>query len=222
MISWFVRIASIALICAVAMFGTIHARQTEDAAGGQQIEKSVTATKVEASTTQRDQFFKLALWVLLGALILLMGLGVSNRVVVFYDIKDAWWSISPLFFLVGAFVVSISLAPEGTKEFASTPVEKAVLALGILGSLVGIIITFYNAMLYNRSIFLGFVVGTGKTIVSVLLAITFIGSFNGAYSSKNTRREAALPALVLLLVGVLWAALVNGDRVYARKNWAAP
>jgi len=191
-----------------------------DALEGARSTSSFSFKFSDLSKTEQEQLLKLGGWGILGTLVFLIVLGLTNRVVIFYNAADAWWSISPLLFLVGAAIIAATLAPEGAKEFATTPIEKAVLAGGGLGAVLGIIMTFYNAIRYNRNLFLGVLVGACKVIVSLLMAVTFIGSFSGVFPSRNTARgDAVFFALVVMLVGFLWVALVNGERVYEKKGW---
>jgi uncharacterized protein len=170
------------------------------------------------SDLQIEQLLKLSAWIVVGALILMVVLGLTGKVVIFYDVADAWWSISPFVFMVVGFIIAISLAPKGGK-FAGTGLEQATLALALIGALVGVFLTFANAIKYNRSIALGLLVGLGKALISVLMAITFIGSFSGATDSRSSSRQAIGPAIVLAIVGFLWVALVNGRKVHIAKGW---
>jgi uncharacterized protein len=172
----------------------------------------------ELSDLQIEQLLKLSAWTVVGALILMVVLGLTGKVVIFYDIADAWWSISPFVFMVVGFIIAISLAPKGGK-FAGTGLEQAILALAAIGALVGVFLTFANAIKYNRNIALGLLVGLGKALISVLMAITFIGSFSGATDSRRSSRQAIGPAIALAIVGFLWVALVNGRKVHIAKGW---
>ena len=172
----------------------------------------------ELTELQTDQFLKLSAWAVVSALILMVVLGLTGKVVIFYDVADAWWSISPFVFMVGGFIIAMTLAPKGGK-FAGTGLEQATLALAGTGALAGVFLTFSNAIKYNRSIALGLLVGLGKALISVLMAITFIGSFSGATDSRRSSRQALGPAILLAAVGFLWISLVNGRKVHEAKGW---
>lgn len=171
------------------------------------------------SETEQKQIVKLAIWGVVGGLVFLIALGLTNRVVIFYNTADAWWSISPFLFLITAIIIAATLAPEDSKAFAATRIEQVVLLGGGLGAIWGIFMTFYNAIRYNRNIFLGILVGTCKVIVSLLMAITFIGSLSNIFDSKKSAREVFLFSFLIMLIGILWTALVNGERVYRKKGW---
>jgi hypothetical protein len=180
----------------------------------------VARTSVDNLLENPKQLLKLVLVAILGSLVILAILGASDRVVVFYNYTDAWWSVSPLVFLLGSAVVANFLAPPGSTEFASTDTEKAALAVGIFGAVVGVAFTIVNAVRYNRSILIGLPIGLGKIMISGLMLVTFVGSFRAMFDSKRSTRQVLGFALVVMLVGFLWKMLVNGDRVYQRKGWS--
>jgi len=180
-----------------------------------------TSSAFELTDAQAFQFLKLSAWISVFALILMVVLGLTGKVVIFYDIADAWWSISPFVFLIGGFIITITLAPQDGK-FGGTGLEQATLVLAGIGALVGVFLTFSNAIKYNRSIALGLLIGLGKAFISVFMAVTFIGSFSGAISSKNSSRQAIGPTILLAIVGFLWISLVNGREVHIAKGWIEP
>jgi hypothetical protein len=184
-------------------------------------ESNVVGSSVfpERSGVELKQLLILGGWGILGTVIFLLALGLTNRVVIFYNAADAWWSISPFLFLVVTVIIVASLSPEGTKQFASTPIQMAVLSGGGLGVAFGVVMTFYNAIRYNQNLFLGLLIGVFKVIVSLLMAMTFLGSFRTMTDSRRTAREAVVAAFVVAIVGFLWSALVNGERVYRHKGW---
>ncbi len=177
-----------------------------------------TSSVFELTNDQVVQLLILSAWLSVFALILMVVLGLTGKVVIFYDIADAWWSISPLVFLIGGVIIAITLAPKDA-EHGSAVLAQATLVLAGMGALVGIFLTFSNAIKYNRSVALGLLIGLGKAFISVFMAITFIGSFSGAISSKNSSRQAIGPTIILAIVGFLWISLVNGREVHEAKGW---
>lgn len=165
------------------------------------------------------QKLKLALLATVGALVLLVVLGASNRVVVFYNVADAWWSVAPTIILFAAAAGSVFMAPPGSSEFAGTEIERMILWCGVAAAALCCVVTVYNAVHYNRSIVLGLIVGVGKVLISVLMAITFVGSFRAVFDRRRAIRQSLVFALVVATVGFLWKLLVNGERVYVRKGW---
>lgn len=177
------------------------------------------AEKTNRPSVLKQQMMKLTAIVTVLALLALLALGVTDNVVIFYDHKDAWWSLSPVAILGSCFLLATALAPPNAKEIGTTFLEKFVLTIGGLGALLGVGVIFLNAIRYNRSIVLGILIGLCKAIVSLLMALTFWASFRTVMNSKATAREASVAALTIAMVGVLWHLLVNGERVYEKKGW---
>jgi len=123
------------------------------------------------SDATQTQVLKLGGFAILGALALLIIMGLSGHVVVFYDRTDAWWSVSPFLFLVASAIITHLLTPDG-QQFGGTPVEKGALAVGAIGAIFGIYKTIYNAIRYNRNVFLGLFVGICKVVISLAMALT--------------------------------------------------
>lgn len=170
------------------------------------------------SETTLLQILKLVGLTILGALVLLIIMGVTNRVVIYYDRADAWWSISPFLFLLVSVIIAQILTPEG-QQFASTTLEKAALVAGVVGIVFGIYKTIYNAIRYNRNVALGLFIGIFKVVISLAMAFTAIGSLSSIFDKKTSARGAGIFALVIMLTGFLWVVLINGEKVYNKKGW---
>lgn len=181
---------------------------------------SESAAVSEAGNVEFVQSLKLALLAVAAALVLLVVLGATNRVVVFYNVADAWWSVAPTITLAVAAVVSVFMAPPGAKEFGGTEVERMILWAGVAGAALCSAVTVYNAVRYNKSIILGLIVGVGKVLISILMAVTFVGSFRAVFDRRKTIRQSLAFALVVATLGFLWKLLVNGERVYRQKGWS--
>lgn len=193
---------------------------TSEVSEGSTASSAPASTKVNKLIEDPKQLLKIILVAVLGSLVVLAILGASDRVVVFYNYTDAWWSISPLVFLMGSALIAKFLAPPGSAEFGATDTEKAALAVGAFGALIGVAFTMVNAVRYNKSILVGLPVGVGKIMISALMAVTFVGSFRAMFDSRRTARQTIGFALIVTLVGFLWKMLVNGERVYRRKGWS--
>ena len=172
-----------------------------------------------APETWQTQALVLSFWGLLGATALLLVLGATNRVVIFYDSADAWWSIAPFLAIVVGYLVVRSLAPSGDSEFASTFIQKAAVLAAILVAALAALVNYRNAIHHNRSLLLGIIVGTLKLAIAVFMAATVMGQLNRLMDSGSTRRQVGGALLILALIGVLWRVLVNGQRVYERRGW---
>jgi len=87
--------------------------------------------------------------------------------------------------------------------------------------LIGVILTLYNAVTYNRNILLGLLIGVCKLVISILLIVLSLGYlFN--LNGKKMRSSNLLALVALGGIAWLWIKLANGERVYEKKDWAAP
>lgn len=87
--------------------------------------------------------------------------------------------------------------------------------------MIGVILTLYNAVTYNRNILLGLLIGVCKLVISILLIVLSLGYlFN--LNGKNTHSSNLFALIALGWIVWLWIKLANGERVYEKKDWAAP
>lgn len=170
------------------------------------------------------QLLILALWALAGAFLLLLALGLTNRVVIFYDGWDAFWAVVPFISVVVSVIIAISVSPDTHHAAHQTDgmlLPKIILAAGGFGALTGGIVTLYNAVKYNRSAVLGLLIGVCKLIISVLLIVLSL-NYLFDMNSKRVRGQNLFAFLALGGIAWLWIKLVNGKRVYEKKGWIVP
>ncbi|MCA0198641.1 MAG: hypothetical protein LCH59_11070 [Proteobacteria bacterium] len=166
-----------------------------------------------------DQMLTLFLWAIIGGLLLLLLMAATNRVVVFYDYTDAWWSIAPFLSLIVGLMVSNSLAPPEMDRLAPTFLGKLVMLAAVLFSLLATFITYRNAIHYNRSLVLGLLIGTCKLLIALPMAFTFFGALRNVFNPKIGRRQNLAALFIVFVIGALWAMLVNGKRVHQQRDW---
>lgn len=162
----------------------------------------------------------LAAWIVLIATAFCLAIGTTNSAVVFYDLADAGWAIMPGLTLGVAAFVARGIVPQSL-PLTGSPAALGVLAFGAVAAGIGIIVTYRNAVRYNRNVALGLVIGTGKLIVSAVMAVTFVGALHGAIDTRGNRSRSTWLALLTILLGFLWVALINGMRVYEKRGWEA-
>lgn len=170
-------------------------------------------------STLLSQVLVLSFWGVLGCAVVLMLLAATNQVVVFYDGADAFWSIAPIAFLSIGLMVSASLTPEGAEQFASTFLEKVAIGLAVVASAFAAVVSYRNAIHYNRSVVLGLMVGTLKLCVSTFMVLTVFGQLGKLMDPGSTRRQFNGALLIFMMIGVLWYVLINGRRVHVNKGW---
>ncbi|MDW8395947.1 MAG: hypothetical protein RMM31_06875 [Anaerolineae bacterium] len=185
-----------------------------------------TFAQPSASLTA-EQFFSaqvvtLLCWVTLGAMAVLLFLGLSDQVVIFFDANDVFWSLMPFISLVGSFIVMMSLLPPpevSEVSQASIVLIDLVMIAGLLFAFISTVISFRNAVLHNRSLVVGLFVGVFKVCVALLMSVLFVN-----YIFKAPRSKTMILFIWNLLsagvLGWLWTRLVNGPRVYLRRGWA--
>lgn len=185
------------------------------------------------------------LWVLIAyglAVLLLVVIiaGLSNRIVFYFDHGDLALSFAPPLVLVLTAVALFALGfrPENTPQaLAMTNMALAgqpsapggpaplavvlVMGLGVALALGCLLLTFVNAVRFNRSLSLGMLVGTCKVLLSVLVVFwPLLGMASGQGGRRTTPRWA-----IYVLIGIFaWiiAHLINGRAVYQRRNWPLP
>ncbi|WP_282271964.1 hypothetical protein [Stenotrophomonas sp. PS02298] len=194
----------------------------------------VTPTQPVPSTATKSQITPagkaMLLLVLASALLccIVLALSAFGKIVFYYDVRDFGWSLSPALFTTLA-LCSVAVLRSGELDSAPlNPTQITVLAVGAVAALAGVLIAYRNAIRYNRSLFVGLLVGSGKAFVAAFMIFSFLANASRRnsenyyrYNAKG-RRERALAASSFTVLGLLWYALVNGERVYQRKGWDPP
>lgn len=171
-------------------------------------------------------FYLAVLAIALGA-IAIFALSMKGKIVFYYDGRDFAWSLSPAIVAVVTGLV-VWIFHEGGDAGQLTLVQICVIGLGSCVAAFGIWVAVYNAIRYNRSLPIGLLIGVCKTMISGLMVFSLFanaGRKNGRDYYKNTatgRRERAAAATSFAILGILWMALVNGERVYEKKGWELP
>lgn len=166
-----------------------------------------------------DQLIAIGVACLLGSVVLLLVLGLTDQVVVFYDSRDAVWSLTPFLFMVAGAMLVATLKPESIEEHLTTPIEKGAALLALFAVLYATYINFRNAIRYNKNTPVGIAIGALRIVVSPAMLVTSISYLQNAFDKKTSKKDAALFLILMALIGLLWLHLINGDRVYEKKGW---
>jgi len=189
------------------------------------------AEQIQRGARRKDSapaklFYLAVLAMALGAIVI-FALSMKGKIVFFYDGRDFAWSLSPAIVAVVTGLV-VWIFHEGGDADQLTLVQICVIGLGSCVAAFGIFVAVYNAIRYNRSFPIGLLIGTCKTMISALMVFSLFanaGRKNGRDYYKNTatgRRERAAATTSFAILGILWMALVNGERVYEKKGWELP
>lgn len=186
---------------------------------------SAAASAPEANsphTLLHEQLWTLALWIMAGTFLILVILGLTDRVVIFYNGADAFWSLFPFLSIVLSVIIATTIGPDETKlsQHAQTQLPVFVVWAGSGGALLGGVMTIYNSVRYNSNALLGVIVGICKIIISVLMALlTVIYLINSFFPDNRRTFGQQLTAMMFLGWTMwLWKKLVNGERVNERRR----
>lgn len=126
------------------------------------------------------------------------------------------WSFVPLFSLVIGYTIARSISSEDTgKSF----LEILVMGVAILIAAASVLLNYRNAIRHNRNMILGLAIGTLKMAAATFTVLSVAGQLSRLSDSENTRRKRADAMFILVVIGFVWWALVNGPRVYKKRGW---
>ncbi len=159
---------------------------------------------------------------LFGAIfLLLLVLGATNKVVVYFDGADFALSMVPLLSLVSAVILMGVFGPE-VEQKDLTGQQIFILGLGIVISIGTAVWSVRMSVFYNKNLPFGVLVGIFKVAAATLGLLIIVGLVSRAFDSKMRLRDA-LWAIVLLSF-FIWIGkkLINGYAVYQEKGWPLP
>ncbi len=166
-----------------------------------------------------DQQLIMWAWAALGSFLVLLVMGLTNRVVVFANHGDLWSTLIIFIAPIVAFVIALTLdsTPEGAEvNLLDETIEIIVWSIGGIVAGFGILTTFVLSIKHNGLI-LGIIVAVFKVVASVVCALCLLGCL-GTIFGKSNSLSAKLMGFVLLgfLMWIL-RKLINGEAVMARR-----
>lgn len=171
----------------------------------------------------RMVFAAIVLGIVLLTPFVVFGLGVAKKVVIYYDTRDLFTSISPPLLLSFArwFVFEPTLPLDSA--YTQIIVRGLVSGFFVFLSIVFLIRNFRLAIHHNKSIFIGIIVGVCKLFLGYLV-VWMLGAISAQRRAEKEQHKRVddRPLLTLPIVGILFAALVNGEAVYYLKGWQPP
>jgi xanthosine utilization system XapX-like protein len=165
-----------------------------------------------------DQLYTLFAWIAVGSFIVILIMGVSKRVVIFYDYADLGWTVSPFFSIIISLVIAGSIDGEPNSDPYGNPISIIVSILGIILALIGCFKIFHSAIKHNGLI-LGILIAIFKVFAAVFAAIAAWGLLGRFFSNEYMPWQKRM--LFMALFGaLLWVMkqLINGEEVYAQRR----
>lgn len=159
--------------------------------------------------------------VLIGIALLIAG--ARKKVVIYYDAADLGVSLLSIVLLFSGCIV------QGTQPFLS-PIFSWIWEWGVSSLLYAagsycVFINFYNAIRYNRSVWLGLFVGVFKIaflLLSALVVYFMLGGKRDDEDQQPSIENILIKILIVMGLIALARAMINGPEVYKGKKWRLP
>ena len=120
-----------------------------------------------------EQQTVLLLWGIGGSFLILLALGMSNRVVVFADGKDFLWTVCIFLIPIIALVIATTLVHDGQDLSDDLP-SLIVISIGGLLGLISCVMTFVLSIKHN-GLLVGLVIGIFKVMAAMLAMLCAVG-----------------------------------------------
>ena len=156
--------------------------------------------------------------VLLISFFIIFIFGITNRVVIFYNGADLFWTAS--IFLIPILSLIIGGSLQENNSIAENESTINILLVGLFLSLFCVLKVILSSIKYNGLI-LGLFIGFFKIISAVIIAILSIGLIGKIFNTENASTlqrvfSLALFGILLFVIG----KLINGDEVIERREIA--
>ena len=153
--------------------------------------------------------------VLLISFFIIFIFGITNRVVIFSNGMDLFWTAS--IFLIPILSIIIGVSLQENNSIAENESTINILLVGLFLSLFCVLKVILSSIKYNGLI-LGLFIGIFKIISAVIIAILSIGLIGKIFNNENATTFQRLFSLVLfgILLFVI-GKLINGNEVMERR-----
>ena len=153
--------------------------------------------------------------VLLISFFIIFIFGITNRVVIFYNGMDLFWTAS--IFLIPILSIIIGESLQENNSIAENESTIKILLVGLSLSLFCVLKVIFSSIKYNGLI-LGLFIGFFKIISAVIIAILSIGLIGKIFNNENATTFQRLFGLALfgILLFVI-GKLINGNEVMERR-----
>ena len=175
---------------------------------------------IEIFLSNPDNLVLLA-YVVGGAFVLLLLLGITNTVIVYKDVPDFLWSLALIISPILTFATLTFLIPEDTPEhynmFWETKQHLAISIIGGLFTLLAILKTFTNCIANNGVIF-GPVMFLFKLCAAVICTLVVLGVANKLFEKNRSLKTVLVTMIVFGLFSFFVNRLINGEKVLLKRT----
>jgi hypothetical protein len=175
----------------------------------------------EISHGQQVQIAQTAGIALIAIVVTVFALAATRRVVFYYNLADALWSVAIFLIpIVGAIIAALLTPDNATAEELVVPKYLIFASLGC--SAFACLVSIWNSVKYSSSFLIGILVGVLKIVMGLFMLLTVFGMFSSITDRERPRADRAVGVAILgLLFGLLWKLLVNGYAVEERRSLRA-
>lgn len=154
-------------------------------------------------------------WLIFFGFLTILLAGITNKVVIFYDMSDLILSFSPWIVLL-LFGFIASTFNEGFIKSATIWVFCYIIPVLI------VIASIAMSIKYNRNIIVGIIVGPFKLLFSLLGIMAFVNYLHSWFDDKRSLKNFIVAGIIFAITGWLTKKLLNGEQVYLAKGWIIP
>ena len=145
-------------------------------------------------------------YICLGCFAFLFCLGITDTVVVYFDLKDLLWSLGIVLIPLSALMSLSLLAPEDIPEnysfFWETTNHKIVTIILLLGTALSVLITFLNCV-SNNGLIVGVLMFFFKIFAAIISILVILGIFNQFTSKDKSFRSLIITMIIFGLFSFL-------------------
>ena len=169
----------------------------------------------------------LLFWACLAVLVILFIMGISNKVVIFDNLGDFFFSCGPVYLAFTVIIIfdSLTIPPlEAPIESLDTIIkiityDTSTIVTSISGvlAILGCLVISLRSSIRNNGVLLGTLVFVFKFLSSVLLSLLIIAKFKELINEKSTFATRFAAVVLLGVFSWMMNALVNGEKVRLKR-----
>ncbi len=159
-------------------------------------------------------------FVLLSSFLILLGLGFSNRLIIFNDGLDFFQTTGIIIIpIVGYFFVMFTIQDNVSVYDRNIHFEENY-HIYIISLIIGLFFIFSTiaTSIFNNGFFFGITISIFKLIICCLLLISIIGLLAKDDKQKKRRRPFYQTIFFIFIFGWLTSKLINGEKVRKKRE----